>query len=264
MFRYLDAQMLKCLDTWLHGCSDAQLHMLTVLSTVHCPIISCFLTVVRCITILGEFDIFQKMTDIQRCASAMSYFPLHKSSFALAWLCVFPFTYMTVVYSQRIKVYLQCTPPLALSTGAGADNGIRRYCAFRTQPSSSSSTHCRGIWQCKESSSHSAAALLQCRETRHAQSVPPFSHSGGGGRPLLPVTFLNHRIFSILDIRFTHGRFYRLICPLCVFCNQLLSVSQFFSPEREIHSLLPEAKCGRNGNADLVFFGRFVQILNLI
>ena len=60
MFRYLDAQMLKCLDTWLHGCSDAQLHMLTVLSTVHCPIISCFLTVVRCVTILGEFDILSK------------------------------------------------------------------------------------------------------------------------------------------------------------------------------------------------------------
>ena len=62
-----------------------------------------------------------------------------------------------------------------------------------TQPPPSSSTHCKGIWQCKESSSHSAAALLQCRETRHAQNVPPFSHSGGG-RPLLPVTDLNHQI----------------------------------------------------------------------
>ena len=126
-----------------------------------------------------------------------------------------------------------------------------------TQPPPSSSTHCKGIWQCKESSSHSAAALLQCRETRHAQNVPPFSHSGGG-RPLLPVTGLNHRIFSILDIRFTHGRFYRLICPLCVWlqinsCPASCLCRSFF-PKREIHSSVLDATCGKNGNADLVFF----------
>ena len=53
-----------------------------------------------------------------------------------------------------------------------------------TQPPSSCSTQCRGIWQCKESSSHSAAALLQCRETRHAQNVPPLSHSGAAAAGL--------------------------------------------------------------------------------
>ena len=66
MFRDLDVQMLKCLDTWILGCLnawmlvylDAQMHMLTALSTAHCPIFSCFLTVVRCLAILKEYDIF--------------------------------------------------------------------------------------------------------------------------------------------------------------------------------------------------------------
>ena len=135
-----------------------------------------------------------------------------------------------------------------------------------TQPPPSSSTHCKGIWQCKESSSHSAAALLQCRETRHAQNVPPFSHSGGG-RPLLPVTDLNHRIFSILDIRFTHGRFYRLICALCVFCNQLLSnqlsLSKFF-PRKGNPLISAWCEMWKEWKCCFCFFGRCVQILNLI
>ena len=136
-----------------------------------------------------------------------------------------------------------------------------------TQPPPSSSTHCRGIWQCKESSSHGAVALLQCRETRHAQNVPPFSHSGGG-RPLLPVTDLNHRIFSILDIRFTHGHFYRLICPLCVWlqinsCPTSGLCLSVFS-EGGIHSSHVDAKWGGIVNTDFVFFSKFVQILDLI
>ena len=60
MLGCLDTWMFRCSNAWILGYLDAQRHMLTVLSTVHCPIISCFLTVVRCVTILGEFDIFQK------------------------------------------------------------------------------------------------------------------------------------------------------------------------------------------------------------
>ena len=107
----------------------------------------------------------------------MSYFPLHESSSAFAWLCVFPFTYMTVcVFAVNQGVFAVHATFGPLHRGGSRQWNQEVLCL--TQPPSSSSTHCRGIWQCKESSSHSAAALLQCRETRHAQNVPPLSHSG--------------------------------------------------------------------------------------
>ena len=261
MFRYLGAQMLKCLDTWILGCSEAHVDC-----SKHCALPYNQLLSHSCPLCYNSWRIRhivkKNMSDIHVVPLQCHIF--HCTKVPLRWLGYVYFHLHIWRLCIRSESRCICSARHLWPSPPGREPTMESGGIVPNPTSSSSSTHCRGIWQCKESSSHSAAALLQCRETRHAQNVPPFSHSGGGGRPLLPVTGLNHRIFSILDIRFTHGRFYRLICPLCVFCNQLLSVSQFFSPEREIHSLLPEAKCGRNGNADLVFFGRFVQILNLI
>ena len=184
MFRYLDAQMLKCLDTWLHGCSDAQLHMLTVLSTVHCPIISCFLTVVRCVTILGEFDILSKKICriFTLCLCNVIFSIARKFLCVCLAMCISIYIYDCGVFAVNQGVFAVHATFGPLHRGGSRQWNQEVLCL--TQPSSSSSTHCRGIWQCKESSSHSAAALLQCRETRHAQNVPPLSHSGAAAAGL--------------------------------------------------------------------------------
>ena len=213
MFRYLDAQMLKCLDTWILGCSEAHVDCskhcalpYNQLLSHSCPL--CYNSW-RIRHILKKYDGYSTL-----CLCNVIFSIAQKFLCVGLAMCISIYIYDCCVFAANQGVFAVHATFGPLHRGGSRQWNQEVLCL--AQPSSSSSTHCRGIWQCKESSSHSAAALLQCRETRHAQNVPPFSHSGGGGRPLLPVTDLNHRIFSILDIRFTHGRFYRLICPLCV------------------------------------------------
>lgn len=212
MFRDLDVQMLKCLDTWILGCSDAHVDC-----SKHCA--------------LPYNQLLSHSCPLCYNSWSLRHILIKYNGYSTLCLCNVIFSiaqkFLCVCLAMCISIYIYDCCVFAVNQGVFAVHatfgplhrgGSRQWnqeVLCLTQPPPSSSTHCKGIWQCKESSSHSAAALLQCRETRHAQNVPPFSHSGGG-RPLLPVTDLNHRIFSILDIRFTHGRFYRLICPLCV------------------------------------------------
>ena len=71
-----------------------------------------------------------------------------------------------------------------LSSRAGADNGIRRYCASLPPSSLPSTLQCNAR--------NPLLQRLKCRENgpTHQPVVPPIVHS----RPLLPVTDLNHQI----------------------------------------------------------------------
>ena len=179
-----DTWVLRCSNAWILGYLDAQRHMLTVLSTVHCPIISCFLTVVRCVTILGEFDILSKKICriFTLCLCNVIFSIAQKFLCVGLAMCISIYIYDCCVFAANQGVFAVHATFGPLHRGGSRQWNQEVLCL--TQPSSSSSTHCRGIWQCKESSSHSAAALLQCRETRHAQNVPPLSHSGAAAAGL--------------------------------------------------------------------------------
>ena len=179
---HFQTRMLECSDTWMLRCSNALIlgcSKAHVDCSKHCALPYNQLLSHSCPLCYNSWRIrhISKNDGYSTLCLRNVIFSIAQKFLCVGLaMCISIYIYDCCVFAANQGVFAVHATFGPLHRGGSRQWNQEVLCL--TQPSSSSSTHCRGIWQCKESSSHSAAALLQCRETRHAQNVPPFSHSG--------------------------------------------------------------------------------------